>query len=144
MNLSLRKLIKYGFNRQSLTEADFYSICEKEGIEIIERYQTNSFYWRMEGVPFITIGTRTRGLKRLFKMFHELSHHFLHSGQEPNEVFFFGLGDHKQEFEADAFATIALIPKHKMGDYQFLDDHPNKFAKQVFENRQKLDFLYGV
>ncbi|HRH44693.1 MAG TPA: ImmA/IrrE family metallo-endopeptidase [Pyrinomonadaceae bacterium] len=144
MNISLKKLIKYEFNRRSLTEQDFYHICEQEGITIIERYQSNCFYFTVEGVPFITIGTRKRGLKRLFAMFHELSHYFLHSGKDPQEVFFFGLTETKQEMEADVFATIALIPFNKIDDYDFLDEHPNKFARRVFNDRKKIEFLYKV
>jgi hypothetical protein len=45
--------------------------------------------------------------------------------------------------EADAIATIALVPKHGLSSYDFLEEHPNKFARKVFEDRKKVEFLYG-
>ncbi len=48
------------------------------------------------------------------------------------------------EFEADALATIALVPKLALDSYDFLEEHPNRYARQLFKNRQKLEFLYGV
>lgn len=144
MKLSLKKLSTYGFNQRPLSEADFYRICEEEYIEIIERFQSNTFYMVIEGKPFIVIGTRKRGLKRLYAMFHELAHHFLHAGRLLNEAFFYGQIENKQEFEADAFATIALIPYYKIGDFDFLEEHPNKFARRIFNDRKKIEFLFGI
>lgn len=144
MKLSLQKLTEYGFNRHAMTEANFYRICEQEGIEVIECFQSNTFYMVIEGKPFIVIGTRKRGLKKLYAMFHELAHHFLHAGRLLNEAFFYGQIENKQEFEADAFATIALIPINKVDDYDFLEEHPNKFARRIFNDRKKIKFLYGI
>lgn len=144
MNLSLEKLSKYGFNQKALTERDFYRICEMEGVEVIEDPRvTNIFYMTFEGRPFIVLGnsTKHRGVKRLFAMFHELAHHFLHSQRHAANAFYFGLVESKQEFEADAFAAIALIPARDLGKPEILDEYPRGFARKIYNDRIRLGFL---
>lgn len=135
---------KYGFNRRELTEKDFYEICEREGIIVLEMDVPTSFYFRAEGLSFIVIKKRQTGLRRLFSMFHELAHHFLHGGQTAESAFFFGLLETKAEIEADALATVALVPHSSLANFDFLENHPVRFAKQLFRNRQKLEFLYRI
>lgn len=144
MRRFIEKYAHLGVNNRCLTEADFSIICEAEGIEIIETNGKFSWYMTVEGQPFIVLPRRKRGLKRLFAAFHELAHHFRHSGHAPNQVFFHGLAHNKDEIEADAFATVCLCPKFAVASYDFLEEHPNKFAAKVFKNRQKLEFLYGI
>ena len=144
MNLSLHKLKKYGFNSRALTEKDFYQICERENITVLEEDVFTSFYMTVHGKHFIVLKKRLRGLKKLFVMFHEISHHFLHGGKDAANAFYFGLLQSKQEIEADAMATIALVPRYMLNSYEFLEDHPVKFARELFRNRQKLEFLYGI
>lgn len=144
MKLSLEKLLRYGFNKRFLTEKDFYAICEQENITVLEMEVSTSFYMCVSGESFIVIKKKLKGLRRVFSMFHELAHHFLHGANRATNAFYFGLLESKVEFEADALATIALVPKFALYSYDFLEDHPNKFAHKVFEDRKKLDFLYGV
>lgn len=143
MKLLLLRIAIYGFNQRFLTEEDFYKICEAEGIEIIWSDKKFSWYMTVESVPFIVLPRRARGLKLLFKMFHELAHHFRHYGELPTQVYFHELLDNKDEMEADAIATIALVPKHGLDSYDFLEEHPNKFARRIYEDRKKVEFLYG-
>lgn len=144
MRSFIEKYAHLGVNREFLTESDFLHICESEGIEIIETAGRFSWYMTVENQPFIVLPRRLRGLRRLFAAFHELAHHFRHYGHAPNQVFFHGLTSDKEEFEADGFATVCLVPKAALESYDFLEDHPNRFARQLFKNRQKLEFLYGV
>lgn len=144
MNLSLTKFNKYGFNEKPQTEADFYRICEIEKIIILEKDVTTSFYMNVSGKSFIVLKKRLKGLRRLFAMFHELAHHFLHGSRHAASAFYFGLLESKAEFEADALATIALVPRPMLRTFDFLDEHPNRYAKKLFRDRQKLYFLYGV
>lgn len=143
MNLSLHKLTKYGFNRRELTEADFYRICEKEGVFVIEMNVAKSFHFSAGGVKFIVLNKKLKGLRRLFDMFHELAHYFLHGGDD-EYAFFHGLTDDKAEREADAVALMAMIPAGRIGCFEFLNDHPNRFAKKLWKDRQRLFFLYGI
>lgn len=144
MNLSLEKLTRFGFNRQMLTEADFYRICERENVTVLEMNVSVSFYMTVKGKAFIVLNARLRGLKRAFTMFHELAHHFLHGARHVESAFYFGLLDTKQEFEADALATVALLPLDALQTFDFLEEHPNRYARKLYRDRQKLNFLYGV
>lgn len=144
MQSFIEKYAYLGVNVRFLTEACFLAICEAEGIEIIETSGKFSWYMTVDNQPFIVLPRRKRGLKRLFAAFHELAHHFRHYGHAPNQVFFHGLVNDKEEIEADAFATVCLCPKFALKTYEFLEEHPNKFAARIYRNRQKLDFLYGV
>jgi Zn-dependent peptidase ImmA (M78 family) len=110
MKLALAKLTRYGWNRRVLSEEDFYRICDKEGIEVIETpLVTAGFYMVFEEQPYIIINANLRGVRRLHVAFHELAHHLLHA---PRSVGFYGLRkDHKSEREAEALALCALIPE---------------------------------
>lgn len=144
MRKFIEKYAYLGVNKKFLAEEDFLKICDAEKIEIIETAGRFSWYMTVEGEPFIVLPKRKRGIKRLFAAFHELGHHFRHYGKMPNQVFFQGLNDSKDEFEADGFATVCLVPKFALSSYDFLEDHPNKFARRIYEDRKKLKFLYGV
>jgi len=144
MKRFIKKYAYLGVNQKIMTEDDFLRICELEGIEIIETTGKFSWYMVVDNVPFIVLPRRKRGIKRLFAAFHELAHHFRHYGKQPFQVFFYGLTDDKDEFEADAFSTVCICPKYALGSYDFLEEHPNKFARKLFINRQKLEFLYGI
>lgn len=144
MHYSLEKLKRFGFNEKFLTDKDFYDICEQENITVLEMDVTNSFYMSVKRKSFIILKKKLKGLQKSFAMFHELSHHFLHGTNEGTSAFYFGLLNTKDEFEADALATIALVPRFALSSYDFLEEHPNRYARQLFRNRQKLEFLYGV
>lgn len=145
MKILLNILKRYGFNIRALTEEDFYAICESEGIHVIETDVVTSFYMPVLGEPTIVLKKGLKGLKRLFVMFHELAHHFAHGGKDANNAFFFDMTISKKEFEADAIATIAILPLSSLENYDFLDEHPrSRFAKQLYKDRQKLWFLHGI
>lgn len=144
MRSFIEKYSYLGVNKQFLTEVDFLRICETENIEIIETGERFSWYMVVENEPFIVLPKRKRGIERLFAAFHELAHHFRHYGHSPNQVFFYNLANTKDEFEADAFSTVCLVPKLALQSYEFLEEHPNKFARKIFKNRRKLEFLYGI
>jgi Zn-dependent peptidase ImmA (M78 family) len=144
MKFSLNKLSDCGFNRKFLTEKDFYDICEKENITVLEIDVSTSFFMTVEGKSFIVLKSRLKGLPRVFTMFHELAHYFLHGANRGTNAFYFGMLQSKAEFEADALATIALVPRFALNSYDFLEEHPNRYARKLFKNRQKLEFLYGV
>lgn len=144
MNLSLEKLKKYGFGVKVLTETDFYAICEKEQIKILEMDAAASFYFCTQGHPVIVLDKKLKGLRKLFAAFHELAHHFLHGGTHFESAFFFGLMESKNEVEADALALVALIPLSQICDISFLEENPNRYALKLFKDRQRLYFLYGI
>lgn len=136
------RLSKYGFNKRALTDADFYRICEAEKIKILEIDSPTSFYFSCEGRFHIVIEKKLKGLKRTFSMFHELGHHFMHGGDAMPHAFFFRMTANRNELEADAFATAALCPIAELNGFDFLEHHPNRFAKKLYDDRKKLKFLY--
>lgn len=110
MNLLLHKFKTLGLGVRVFSEADFYSICEKENIRVIEIDEPFSFWLFLNGKSYIILHKRLRGYKLLFTMFHELAHHFLHHGNELHAVEAFNSNNSKNEYEADLFATIAIYP----------------------------------
>lgn len=144
MKLSLEKLADYDFNVRPLSENDLLRVCESEQITVLFLDVATSFYFCAKSKFYIVIKRTLRGLRRTFALAHELAHHFLHVGNLTETAFFFGLIQSKNELEANAFATVALVPLSALNDYAFLEDHPNAFARKLFEDRKKLYFLYGV
>ncbi|MGD6690796.1 hypothetical protein VWY33_22545, partial [Xanthomonas citri pv. citri] len=64
MKLALAKLTRYGWNRHVLSEEDFYRICDKEGIEVIETpLVTAGFYMVFEEQPYIITNANLRGVR---------------------------------------------------------------------------------
>ena len=144
MILSLEKLAPFGFNQKILTENDFYSICDSERITVLEMKVSASFYMSVRDKSFIVISNKLKGLKKMFVMFHELAHHFLHGQRDGTSAFYFNLLDNKNEFEADAIALIALLPLGELRRLDFLEEHPNRYARKLYKDRQRLNFLYGI
>lgn len=140
----LHKIKIKGFNKRSLDETDAYWICEEENITVIEAEVPTSFYFVCKGQAFIVLKKSLKGLKKLFDLWHEIGHHFLHSGRE-YESYFFGLIESKNEVEANIFATVAICPKLALDNYDFLENHPrSRFARNLFKERQRLEFLYQI
>jgi hypothetical protein len=62
-----------------------------------------------------------------------------HYGDAPNQVFFHGLVDDKNEFEADAFATVSICPILVLkGEIEFEED--SRFARKVRKDRDRIYF----
>ncbi len=143
MNFLRRVKIK-DFNRRSLTEDDALEFCKQENITVIEADVPTSFYFVCKGRAFIVLKKSLKKLKKLFDLWHEISHH-LHNSSSQYEAYFFGLIESKNEIEADAFATVAIVPLTALDNYEFLDNHPrSRFARNLFKERQRLAFLYQI
>jgi Zn-dependent peptidase ImmA (M78 family) len=106
-----------GWGKRRMTKADFNQTCEREGILVL-RLPLSSMgirgaCGRLQGIPFIWIDSRLRGIERLRTEFHELGHYFFHDGNSLPVMF-----DEKKkkktreryEFEANAVARLALAP----------------------------------
>ena len=136
MKLLLEKLRPFGFNVRRLHESDLLEICDRGGITV--RFDTTPRAFYLGGV--ITIPARYRGLRREFAIAHELTHHLYHvCGASPKVIYFEGIDKKsKEEIEADAMATIALMPDPA----QALDN--SRFAREVKRERDRLRFLYQL
>ena len=142
MLLSFVTLAKYGFNQRRLTEVDFYSICESRGITVLEKDVATSFYFFLLGREVIVIDSKLTGVKREFAMWHEASHALLGSTNNGPRALFHGMVDSPEEDEADAFASIALIPKENIEDASFAENCCCGFAAKVYELRCRLFQTY--
>lgn len=141
---SLTGLPLPGFNARPLEEQDFYTICEREGITVLEWKVPTSFYMSCSGEKVIVLKQGERGLRRLFAAYHELGHHFLHGGEYDSISLFRGPRDSKDEIEADAFAAIALCPDVCLKDFEWLGRHSDDFAVRVWVIRNRIFREYGI
>lgn len=140
---------RYGWNERVFTEEDILRICRQEKIELVEHPISGfaGFYMTCRGRRFITVDSRLRGVRRLYVLLHELAHHFLHSPPGASGAHFFRLRpDTKQEFEAEVFATVALLPEPLLrrilaegGDFD-----GEGFTRDIVEFRLKVLDRYGV
>lgn len=143
MNLLLEKFYYLGLNSRQFTEEDFFSLCEREDIRVIETSEPFSFWMNLDGESVIVLNKRLRGYKLLFTMMHELAHHFLHYGDSPNSVAAFGACNSRQEIEADAFATLAIYPLDALLSGELLDaEIGDRYLRKIRRERERLHFLY--
>lgn len=133
-----------GLNVRELGEADFYSICAREGITVLEFPHAVPFYMKADDGTVIVLKEGERGLRRLFAAWHELAHHFLHIGERGVVRAFDGPRDSREETEADAFASIALIPRTKLWTGDWLHEQDEPYAAHVWQVRYRVFRTYGV
>lgn len=101
------------WNKQPLTEDDFYRLCRRQKVVVQEMPLTVSgFYYCVLGKHYIAIDSKLKHHEKLFVMFHEFAHYLMHAPNTNETANFHGIGKQtRHEVEADAFAICALIPK---------------------------------
>ncbi len=104
--------LKFGWNERELTEYDFFRLCRRFRIKVVEMpLSTGGFYYRVMGRDFIAVDSRLSQTKKLLVLFHELGHFLFHTPESGATANFHGVGRRtRQECEADAFALCALLP----------------------------------
>lgn len=146
----LAELFKgFGWNERAFTEEYVLSICRRLRIKVIEYPLAGTLgsYMKVGGRAFITIDSRLRGVQRLYVLLHELAHHLLHVPPDVTVAYFFRLRPHtKQEFEAEVFAAVGLLPESLLrriiaegGDFE-----GEGFTRDIVEFRLKVLDTYGV
>lgn len=102
------------WNVRVLTEEDFNRYCSDAGIVISEtQLEQPGLYMGCDGHPHIFLNDNLRGPERLFVVFHELAHYWLHPA---NVGMFLGYST-LIEIEADVVGICALIPKTVLTHY---------------------------
>lgn len=143
-----RKFGPLGWNLRPLGEDDFFRICRRERIKVEEMpLSVRGFYGVCKGKRFIALDSKMRGVARLFCMFHELGHHYLHAPKSTNSVNYFHLREEpKVKFEADAFAIIALIPQGLLKELMESEDYDedNGLPSELLKERAELFARYGI
>ncbi|HMQ03294.1 MAG TPA: ImmA/IrrE family metallo-endopeptidase [Pyrinomonadaceae bacterium] len=147
MKLLLTKIRKLdcGWNERALDENDFFRLCSKHSITVIETaQQTSGFYFSVSGKHFISVSGALRGPRRLFVMFHEFAHFFLHAPYAA--AHFKGVGTKtRQEIEADLFAACAILPQRMIAENsaQALVEELG-FPEDLIADRITLFSSYGI
>jgi Zn-dependent peptidase ImmA (M78 family) len=105
--------LRCGWNRKPLTEDDFFALCLRKKITVVEMpLETNGFYYCVKGRHFIAVDSRLEPYKKLLVMFHEFAHYLMHAPDSGVTANFHGIGRKtRKESEADAFALCALMPE---------------------------------
>lgn len=150
MKFFLAKLMKGipGLNTRTLTEEDFFRICRRHRIKVVEYPLESSpgFYMVCKGRSMIAVDSRLRGVRRMYVLWHELAHYFLHVPPHTTGARWFRLRPGtKEEFEAEVLAAIALIPEPLLrsmlaGEIEDMNEYP----REMLEFRLKVLELYGV
>lgn len=114
MSFFLDKIAKLdvGWNARTLGERDAFRMAERLGVEVqVKPMTVDGFYFRAMGREFITINRDLPRIQRLKVLFHELAHLLFHAPASGPAFGFHRVGKrNRQEIEADAFATCALLP----------------------------------
>ena len=143
MILLIDALEHLGLNRRVWTEDDFFDICEDELIFYTEIPKKFSFWASIDGESHIGVSKHLKGSKKLFVQLHELGHHFYSAGEEIDQIHFYNANRSKDEFQAHAFAVLAMCPATVLeGKEEF--EEADSFARWVRKERDRLRFLYRV
>jgi Zn-dependent peptidase ImmA (M78 family) len=140
---------RFGWNVRAFTEEDVLRICRRLKVKVIEYPLSGTLgsYMRVGGRAFITVDSRLRGVQRLYVLLHELAHHLLHVPEDVTVAYFFRLRPHtKQEYEAEVFAAVALLPEPVLRRiiYEGGDFEGEGFTQDIIEFRLKVLDRYGV
>jgi Zn-dependent peptidase ImmA (M78 family) len=105
--------LRCGWNKQPLNEEDFYRLCSRKRITVVEMpLETNGFYYCVKGRHFIAVDSRLEPYRKLLVMFHEFAHYLMHAPDRGVTANFHGIGRKtRKETEADAFALCAIMPE---------------------------------
>lgn len=143
-NLILNNLLAAlpSLNVTEHTEEDFERLCADLGIRVrfVAISGADGAYIENKGRRYIFINHRLRGFRRIFTAYHELGHALLHvpccGGERPYE--------RRYEREADEFAMLSIMPKAKLADFLHLQHSPSAHDREIFRNRLRLYYDYGL
>jgi Zn-dependent peptidase ImmA (M78 family) len=142
----IRRKLPRWWNTQVPTEGDFYRICRRERIRVVEMpLRVPGYYMACNGRRFIIINSALRGVRWLHVAFHELGHHLLHAPKYAHSAFFFIDNNTKEHAEAEAFALCTMIPEpllRRMLACEIEEEYG--FTREMLHQRLRVLDLYGV
>jgi len=148
MRSYLEKLtgLNIGWNERPLGEEDFYSLCRRYRITVVEMpLETNGFYYCVKGKHFIAVSSRLPAMRKLLVMFHEFAHFLMHSPDSNTTASFHGLGKKtRKEQEADTFALCALIPKCRLQNREMNELIEDGFQVELLTERLRIHERFGL
>ncbi|HUF02816.1 MAG TPA: ImmA/IrrE family metallo-endopeptidase [Aridibacter sp.] len=100
------------WNTRVFVLEDFYKICEKDGVVVLEQdIRSRGEYSVVDKRPIIVLRAGLNEQLKAWIAFHELGHHYLHY-PAPHR---FSRGTYrKMDREANFFASVALIPTSQL------------------------------
>ncbi len=148
MRLLTDKIINFniGWNERPLAEADFYRLCNRFNITVIETpLNTHGFYYRLMGRDFIAVDCKLSGTAKLAVLFHELGHFLFHVPRTGPTVNFHNVGKKtRQEIEADVFALCAVIPKTLIETRSITELIHDGFPAEMIAARYEIHRHHGI
>jgi Zn-dependent peptidase ImmA (M78 family) len=138
-----------GFGERPLTAEDFYRICRRLKVKAHTiPLRVDGFYmFTPRGGAHIYINSRLRGLRWLYVAWHELAHHLLHAPKDVTVAFFCNVKpDSKEDVEAEAAASIAVLPAPKLRRIVATprEEWEHGITEEIVETRLRVLGTYGV
>jgi Zn-dependent peptidase ImmA (M78 family) len=132
--------LKVGWNLRPLTEDDFYCLCRRHRLTVVEMpLETDGFYYCVKRRHYIAVDSRLPRVRKLLVMFHEFAHFLMHSPDTNTTASFHGVGTKtRKEREADAFALCALIPRRWVESRMPEELADEGFPKEIIRDRMSL------
>jgi Zn-dependent peptidase ImmA (M78 family) len=138
-----------GFGVRPLTSEDLARACRRLKVKAHTMpLRVDGFYMftRRGGARFYVNGNLGE-LRRLYVGWHEIGHHILHAPRDVTVAFFCNVvPDSKEDREAEAVASIALLPEPKLR--RMLASAPEEwehgFTQEMVEARLRVLDLYGI
>lgn len=125
-------------NEIPVTPERILSVIEQKRIDFVEKKQVkNGYHVWDDGEDYIFLKKGLTGLKWLEAAIHELIHALT---QVPLDFIY-----NKQQKEARVLSIIAIIPLPLLKDkWTFLEENPTRYARQLWNEREQILFLYGM
>ena len=140
------KNLRIGWNQRPLGEDDFYGLCRKFKVTVVEMpLTTNGFYYCVKKQHYIAVDSKLPPLTKLFVMFHEFAHFLMHAPDTNTTASFHGLGKKtRKEREADAFALCALVPRSWISDRDINELIEDGFSLELLQERKQIFERLGL
>ena len=140
------KSLRIQWNQRPLGEDDFYRLCQRFKITVVEMpLTTNGFYYCVKRRHFIAVDSKLPRVDKLLVMFHEFAHFLMHSPDTNTTASFHGLGKKtRKEREADSFALCALIPKPWIEQREMSELIDEGFPLELLHERSEIYEQLGL
>lgn len=133
------------WNKRVLDEADFYEICEKKKIAVLNlSIRSKGEYLVYKDQAFIILKPGMPRSLRVWVQFHELAHALLHTQINSH---FSTSTLRKLDTEANHFAALALMPTPLLREYKYDLDEISadyNYDAELIEIRKEIFETYRI
>ena len=129
------------WNVRPLTEAHFWFYCGEMDILVREMpLERPGYATEVEGQRVIFLNDELRGARRLFVLFHEIAHHWLH----PRRTHFYSGWEKEFDIEANVVAACALIPRTRIVHWSKQELAAEGIPDWIIKVRQETLDYWGI